>query len=93
MKTLEMAEAKAPLSEYAREATKEALVLTQKGTPILALIPLPPHTDLENLAVTTHPTFQAIIQRSEERYRAEGGVSTAQVRRQLARRRAARRKR
>ena len=56
-------------------------------------MPLPPRTDLENLVVTTHPAFQAILQRSEERYRAEGGFSTAQVRRQLVARRAAKRKR
>jgi hypothetical protein len=42
-------------------------------TPVLALVPLPPHTDLENVAVTTHATFQAIIRRAEKRYRAEGG--------------------
>ena len=88
-----MADATASLSEYAREAQKQALVVTQKGKPVLALMPLPPNTDLENLVVTTHPTFQAIMQRSEMRYRSEGGLSTEQVRRQLVRRRAARRKR
>lgn len=93
MKTVEMAEATAPLSEYAREARKQALVVTQKGRPVLALVPLPPDTDLENLAVTTHPTFQAIMRRSGRRYRAEGGLSSTQVRRQLAARRAASRKR
>ncbi len=93
MKTVEVAEATASLSEYAREARKETLVLTQKGKPVLALMPLPPHTDLENLAVTTHPTFQGILERSEARYRAEGGLSTEEVRRRLVARRAARRKR
>jgi len=93
VKTVEVAEATASLSEYAREARKETLVLTQKGKPVLALMPLPPHTDLENLAVTTHPTFQGILERSEARYRAEGGLSTEEVRRRLVARRAARRKR
>ena len=93
MKTVEMADATASLCEYAREARKQTLVVTQKGKPILALMPLPPHTDLENLAVTTHPAFQAIMERSQARYRAEGGLSTEQVRRQLRTRRAARRKR
>lgn len=93
MKTVELADSTASLSEYAREARKETLVLTQKGKPVLALMPLPPHTDLENLAVTTHPTFQTIMERSEARYRAEGGLSTEEVRRRLVARRAARRKR
>lgn len=93
MKIVEMAEATASLSEYAREAGKQAVVVTEKGKPVLALMPLPPHTDLENLAVTTHPTFQAIIERSEARYRAEGGLSTEEMRRRLAARRRARRRR
>jgi hypothetical protein len=88
-----MDEAKASLSEYARQARKQTLIVTQKGRPILALIRLPPGTDLENLAVTTHPTFQAIMGRSEARYQAEGGLSTEQVRRRLVAGRAARRKR
>jgi antitoxin (DNA-binding transcriptional repressor) of toxin-antitoxin stability system len=93
VKTVEMAEATAPLSEYARKAKKQALVVTEKGRPVLALVPLPPNTDLENLVVTTHPTFQAIMRRSEERDQAEGGSSTGQVRRQRVARRAARRPR
>ena len=49
--------------------------------------------ELENRAVTTHPTFQAIMRRAGARYRTEGGLSTEQVRRRLVARRAARRKR
>lgn len=93
MKTVEMADATASLSEYAREAQKQALVVTKDGKPVLALMPLPPNTDLQNLVVTTHPAFQALMQRSETRRRSEGGLSTEQVRRQLVSRRAARRKR
>jgi prevent-host-death family protein len=93
VKTVELAEAKASLSEYAREAKKQTLIVTQKGKPVLALMPLPPDTDLENLVVTTHPTFQAIMRRAEARYRTEGGLSTEQVRQRLVGRRAARRKR
>jgi hypothetical protein len=93
VKTVEMADATASLSHYARGARKQALVVTDKGKPVLALMPLPSGTDLENIAVTTHPSFQAIMQRSERRYRSEGGLSTDQVRRRLVERRAARRKR
>lgn len=72
MKTVEMAEATASLSEYARKAGKETLIVMRKGKPVAALMPVDAHTDLENLVVTTHPTFQAIMERSEARYRAEG---------------------
>ena len=84
MKSVEMAEATASLSEYARKAGKETLIVTRRGKPVAALMPLDARTDLENLVVTTHPTFQAIMERSEARYRAEGGLSTGQVRARLA---------
>jgi len=76
-------------STYAKDARHETLVLTVKGKPVLALMALSPDTDLENLVVTTHPKFQAIMARSQARYEAEGGLSTEQVRRHLAGRRKA----
>ncbi len=84
MKTVEMADATASLSDYARKARKETLIVTRRGKPVAVLMPVDAHTDLENLVVTTHPTFQAIMDRSEARYRAEGGLSTGQVRARLA---------
>ena len=92
MKTIELSEATAPLSEYARAVRKETVIVMRQGTPVAALIPVDAKTDLENLVVTTHPTFEAIMRRSEARYRAEGGLSTDQVRARLAARRKARRK-
>jgi len=71
-------------SNYAKDAREETVVLTEKGKPVLALMPLSPNTDLENLVVTTHPKFQAIMERSQARYEAEGGLSTEDVRRYLA---------
>ena len=92
MKTIEMSEATAPLSEYARRAHKETVIVTRRGKPVAALMPVDANTDLENLVVTTHPTFQAIMDRSEARYRTEGGLSTEQVRARLAAQRKSRRK-
>ena len=92
MKTVEMAEATASLSDYAQKARKETLIVTRRGKPIAALMPVDARTDLENLVVTTHPTFQAILERSEARYKTEGGLSTKQVRARLAARRKAGRK-
>jgi len=84
VKTVEMAEATASLSDYARKAGKETLIVTRRGKPVAALMPVDARTDLENLVVTTHPTFQAIMERSEARYTTEGGLSTKQVRARLA---------
>lgn len=92
MKTVEMAEATASLSDYARKARKETLIVTRRGKPVAALMPVDARTDLENLVVTTHPTFRAIMERSEARYKTEGGLSTKQVRARLAARRRAGRK-
>ncbi len=88
MKTVELADATASLSDYARKARKETLIVTRRGKPVAALMPVDAHTDLESLVVTTHPTFQAIMGRSEARYKAEGGFSTERVRARLAARRA-----
>jgi prevent-host-death family protein len=93
MKTVEMADAVGSLSDYARKARREPYVVTVNGKPVVALMPVPVHTDLENLAVTTHPKFQAIMARSQARYEAEGGLSTEEVRERLAARRKAERKR
>jgi prevent-host-death family protein len=92
MKTVEMADAIGSLSDYARKARKEPWVVTVNGKPVVALMPVAVGTDLENLAVTTHPKFQAIMARSHERYEAEGGRSTEEVRRRLVVRRRALRK-
>ena len=83
MKTVELAEATASLSDYARGAAEEPVLVTQQGRPIAALVPVGAHTDLENLTVTTHPRFAAIMERSKARYQAEGGLSTEEVRRRL----------
>jgi prevent-host-death family protein len=92
VKTVEMAQATASLSDYARKARKETLIVTRRGKPVAVLMPVDSSTDLENLIVTTHPTFQAIMERSEVRYKTEGGLSTKQVRARLAARRQAGRK-
>jgi prevent-host-death family protein len=84
VKTVELAEATASLSDYARKTRKETLIVTRRGKPVAALMPVDARTDLENLVVTTHPTFRAIMERSEARYKTEGGLSTKQVRARLA---------
>ena len=92
MKTIEMADATAPLRQYVRAALRETLVVTIKGKPMAALTPIGPHTDLENLTVSNDPEFCALIQRSRRRHPAGSGLTTAQVRSKLQRlRRPARR--
>jgi antitoxin (DNA-binding transcriptional repressor) of toxin-antitoxin stability system len=73
MKRLELAEATAPLAEYAREMSKEPVILTMNGKPVAALIAIE-NADLETVTLSTHPQFLALIERSRARQKAEGGI-------------------
>ena len=74
MKTLEMAQATAPLAEYAQNVDKEPVVLTLGGRPVAALVAIE-NADLETVTLSTHPQFLALVERSRARQRAEGGIS------------------
>lgn len=82
MKTLEISKATAPLAEYAQSVSKEPIVLTVGGKPVAALVAIE-NTDLETAMLSTHPQFLALIERSRARQKAEGGISSAEMRRRL----------
>jgi prevent-host-death family protein len=91
MKTIEIAEATASLSEFARKTRREALIVTQNGKPVAALTPIGPQTDLENLAVSNDPDFRALIARSRRRHPPGSGFTTEEARVRLGVRRSSRR--
>lgn len=80
MKTIDVAEATDTLSDYARKGLKEAVVVTRRGRPLLALTPIR-RGDWESIAVATSPKFLAIIERSRKSRRP--GLSTEEMRRRL----------
>ncbi|MDQ7841531.1 MAG: hypothetical protein RDU83_10970 [bacterium] len=82
MKTLEMTLATAPLRDYARGVRKEPVILTRGGKPVAALLAIS-GVDRETLALSTHPAFLAIIERSRAHLRSARGVPNSQMRRQL----------
>jgi antitoxin (DNA-binding transcriptional repressor) of toxin-antitoxin stability system len=82
MKTLEMAKATAPLAEYVQDLSKEPVILTVGGRPVAALVPIE-NADLETVTLSTHPQFLALIERSRARQKAEGGLSSAEMRQRL----------
>lgn len=82
MKTLEMAQATAPLAEYAQDVSREPVILTVRGKPIAALVSVE-NADLETITLSIHPQFIALIERSRARQRAEGGISSEEMRRRL----------
>ncbi len=77
MKKVEMTKATQPLLEHAK---KDTLVLTRRGKPVAALVPVD-SDQWEDWVVSTHPDFIEIIKRSEARYKSEGGISMDEIRR------------
>jgi len=86
VKTIELSGATGSLSEYARKARKEGLVLTRRGRPVAVLVPVD-SADVESLSLSTNPDFLAIIERSRTRCKPGSGISTDEMRRRLAERR------
>jgi len=82
MKTLEMAQATAPLAEYAQDVDKEPVVLTLGGRPVAALVAIE-NADLETVTLSIHPQFLALVERSRARQKAEGGISPREMRQRL----------
>ncbi len=82
MKKIEVAQATNSLGQYARELDEEPLVLTEGGRAIAALLPID-DADLESLALSLSPKFQALIEQAREEYRNGAGLSSDEVRREL----------
>lgn len=82
MKKLKLSEATASLAEYTRALNEGPLVVTAHGKPIAALVPIE-GVDLETLAVGTNPQFLDLIERSQRRMEAEGGISSEEMHHRL----------
>lgn len=65
MKAIDVADATETLSDYARKGLKEALVVTRRGKPLMALTPIR-KGDWESIAIATNQKFLAIIERSRK---------------------------
>jgi PHD/YefM family antitoxin component YafN of YafNO toxin-antitoxin module len=80
MRTIDVADATGTLSHYARKGLKEALVVTRRGKPLLAVTPINAD-DWESIALANNPEFLAIIERSRKSHKPR--VSTEEMRRRL----------
>jgi prevent-host-death family protein len=87
MKTLEMDKATEPLSQYVQQVSRGPLILTVGGKPVAALVSVE-NADLETMSLSTNPQFLDLIERSRARQSAEGGISSAEMRRRLGLKRA-----
>lgn len=82
MRTLDVAQATAPLAEYVEDVSKGPVIVTIDGKPVAALVSIE-NADLETVTLSTHPRFMALIERSRTRQRTEGGISAQELRRRL----------
>jgi hypothetical protein len=81
MKTLDLS-AVAALVPHLQSDVQEPLFLTKDGRTVAAVVPAG-EEDVENLLLSINPQFQAILERSQTRLEAEGGLSTDEVRKRL----------
>jgi len=78
MKTIDIAKATKPLSDYAQRVRKEAVLVVKNGKPI-AVLSSAIGMDSETIALANSPKFANIINRSRARQAAEGGIPLAAV--------------
>lgn len=83
MKIIEQADATLTLAEYAAEIESGAVIVTNQGRPVAALVPIE-NADLETVTLSTNRPFIDLIERSRSRARSEGGVSSDEMRRRLS---------
>src|SRR5438128_883903 len=87
MRTVKLSTASRSLAEYADELDDDILVLTTaRNRPIAAIVPLK-NVDRESLALSSHPEFLQLIERSRREFAAGKTLSLAQMRAALEERR------
>jgi len=82
MKVIEQQDATRSLAEYAAEIKAGAIVVTDHGQPVAALVPVN-DADRETVELGTNPQFMRVIERARVAVRAEGGISAEEIRRQV----------
>jgi len=82
MKVVEQDQATATLAAYAEEIGNGPVVVTDHGKPVAVLVPIE-NADLETVALSTNPQFIELIERSHAQVRAEGGISSEEMRRRI----------
>jgi len=93
MKAIELSEATGTLSDYAKQGRKDTLVVTRRGKPLAAVVPIEDVEDWEDLVVGSHPDFVALIERSRRLYKPGTGIPLEEMRRRHGLPRKAARKR
>ena len=82
MKRIELADAHKSLAEYALESLDEPMTVVHQGRPVAVLCSAT-EADEETIALSTNKQFLAILEKSRQSYRDQGGIPAAEVRRRL----------
>jgi len=82
MKTVEVSAAHKRLRAALRQGEEETVVLTRRGKPVAAVVPMK-GVDAESLALGTSRKFLSILRRSFRELDAEQAISLAEMRRRI----------
>jgi antitoxin (DNA-binding transcriptional repressor) of toxin-antitoxin stability system len=82
MKIVDKQDATRTLADYASEIQGGAVVVTDQGQPVAALVPIE-NADVETVSLSTNRRFLDLIERSRSRVRNVGGVSSEEMRRRF----------
>ena len=82
LESVKLSDITGSLSEYAREGLREPIVVTRKGKPLVAVMPLTNNDDWESVSLATNPKFMEIIARSRASAHEEGTIPLAEIRRE-----------
>jgi hypothetical protein len=81
MITIDLSEVSA-LAPHIQPGSNEPVILTDGGQTVAAVFPAS-EEDAESLLLSANAQFQAILERSQRRFESEGGIPSAEARRQL----------
>ena len=92
LKTLELAETRESLAAVVRRRWDKPVILTDKGKPVMVLVPVEAGADVESISLSMSPEFETFLSRSRARFKPGSGVSLEQMKRQFRVRRGAARR-
>lgn len=82
MRKLKLSAAVRPLADYVADLRDEAVLLTEGGRAVAAIVPLK-NVDRESLALSHHPEFLELLARSRADFAAGRIISLAEMKRRL----------
>ena len=80
MKTIKLGNASRSLAAYAKELDDQIVVVTDRNKPVAAVVPLK-NVDRESLALSSHPEFLEIIEKSRRQFAAGDTLSLEEMKR------------